>query len=60
MSIDLNKFTVKGQEAIQNSIEIAQNYNNQIVELQKIVYENGAHILKVDGDYLLALAVNTR
>ncbi len=37
MSIDLNKFTVKGQEAIQSSIEIAQNYNNQIVEPEHIL-----------------------
>jgi len=36
MSIDLNKFTVKAQETIQNSIEIAQNYNNQIVEPEHI------------------------
>ncbi len=37
MAIDLNKFTVKGQEAIQSSIEIAQNYNNQIVEPEHIL-----------------------
>ncbi len=37
MGIDLNKFTLKGQEAIQNSIEIAQNYNNQIVEPEHIL-----------------------
>jgi len=36
MSIDLNKFTVKAQEAIHNSIEIAQNYNNQIVDPEHI------------------------
>ena len=32
MALDFNKFTVKAQETIQNAIEIAQNYNNQIVE----------------------------
>ena len=32
MSFNFNKLTVKGQEAIQNAVEIAQNYNNQIVE----------------------------
>ncbi len=37
MSIDFNKFTVKGQETIQSSIEIAQNYNNQIVEPEHIL-----------------------
>lgn len=37
MAIDLNKFTVKAQETIQNSIEIAQNYNNQIVEPEHIL-----------------------
>jgi ATP-dependent Clp protease ATP-binding subunit ClpB len=37
MAIDLNKFTVKGQETIQNSIEIAQNYNNQIVEAEHLL-----------------------
>ena len=37
MGIDFNKFTVKGQEAIQSAIEIAQNYNNQIVEPEHIL-----------------------
>jgi ATP-dependent Clp protease ATP-binding subunit ClpB len=37
MAIDLNKFTVKAQETIQSSIEIAQNYNNQIVEPEHIL-----------------------
>ncbi len=32
MSFNFNKLTVKGQEALQNAVEIAQNYNNQIVE----------------------------
>ncbi len=32
MSFNYNKLTVKGQEALQNAVEIAQNYKNQIVE----------------------------
>lgn len=37
MAFNLNKFTIKAQEAIQNSIEIAQNYGNQIVEPEHIL-----------------------
>lgn len=37
MAIDFNLFTVKAQEAIQDSIEIAQNYNNQIIEPEHIL-----------------------
>lgn len=37
MALDLNKFTVKAQETIQTSIEIAQNYNNQIVEPEHLL-----------------------
>ena len=32
MAFNFNKLTVKGQEAIQSAVEIAQSYNNQIVE----------------------------
>jgi len=32
MAFNFNKFTVKAQETVQNAVEIAQNYNNQIVE----------------------------
>ncbi|MEI7810810.1 MAG: ATP-dependent chaperone ClpB [Ignavibacteria bacterium] len=32
MAFNLNKLTVKAQEIIQNAMDIAQNYNNQIVE----------------------------
>jgi ATP-dependent Clp protease ATP-binding subunit ClpB len=32
MPFNFNKFTVKAQETLQNAIEIAQNYNNQILE----------------------------
>ncbi|MGK9370065.1 ATP-dependent chaperone ClpB [Melioribacter sp. Ez-97] len=37
MAYNFNKFTIKAQETIQNSIEIAQNYNNQIVEPEHIL-----------------------
>ncbi|MCB0730074.1 MAG: ATP-dependent chaperone ClpB [Ignavibacteriae bacterium] len=36
MSFNLNKLTVKAQEVVQNAIEIAQNYNNQLVEPEHI------------------------
>ncbi len=43
--MNLNKLTVKAQEVVQSAIEIAQNYNNQIVEpehiLAAIVQESG-------------------
>ena len=45
MSINFNRLTVKAQEIVQTAIEIAQNYNNQIVEpehlLASIVQESG-------------------
>ncbi len=37
MSVNFNKFTVKAQETIQDAIEIAQNFNNQIVEPEHIL-----------------------
>ncbi|MDP2037882.1 MAG: ATP-dependent chaperone ClpB [Ignavibacteria bacterium] len=37
MAFNFNKFTVKAQELVQNAIEIAQNYNNQIVEPEHIL-----------------------
>ncbi len=37
MAYNFNKFTVKAQETVQNAIEIAQNYNNQIVEPEHIL-----------------------
>lgn len=36
MAFNFNKLTVKAQEVIQNSIEIAQNYNNQMIEPEHI------------------------
>ncbi len=46
MSFNLNKLTVKAQEVVQNAVEIAQNYNNQIVEPEHIfasmLQENGS------------------
>jgi len=45
MNFNLNKLTVKAQEVVQNTIEIAQNYNNQILEpehlLAAIIQESG-------------------
>lgn len=45
MSFNQNKFTIKAQEIIQNSLEIAQNYGNQILEpehlLASLVEEKG-------------------
>ena len=37
MQFNPNKLTVKAQETIQNAIEIAQNYNNQILEPEHIL-----------------------
>ncbi len=37
MQFNPNKLTVKTQETIQNAIEIAQNYNNQILEPEHIL-----------------------
>lgn len=45
MVFNFNRLTVKAQEIVQSAIEIAQNYNNQIVEpehiLAAIVQESG-------------------
>ncbi len=45
MTFNFNKLTVKAQEAFQSAIEIAQNYNNQIIEpehlLASLIQENG-------------------
>jgi ATP-dependent Clp protease ATP-binding subunit ClpB len=37
MAFNFNKFTVKAQETLQNAIEIAQNYNNQIIEPEHLL-----------------------
>ncbi len=37
MQFNFNKFTVKAQETVQSAVEIAQNYNNQIVEPEHIL-----------------------
>ena len=45
MNFNLNKLTVKAQEVVQNAIEIAQSYNNQILEpehlLAALIQESG-------------------
>lgn len=37
MAFNFNKFTVKAQETVQEAVEIAQNYNNQIVEPEHLL-----------------------
>ena len=37
MAFNFNKMTVKAQETVQKAVEIAQNYNNQIVEPEHIL-----------------------
>ncbi|MBU2494311.1 MAG: ATP-dependent chaperone ClpB [Bacteroidetes bacterium] len=37
MAFNFNKLTVKAQETIQDAVEIAQNYNNQVVEPEHIL-----------------------
>jgi len=37
MSFNFSKLTVKAQEIVQNSLEIAQNYNNQMLEPEHIL-----------------------
>lgn len=45
MAFNLNKLTVKAQEVVQTALEIAQNYNNQILEpehlLASLIQESG-------------------
>jgi ATP-dependent Clp protease ATP-binding subunit ClpB len=37
MAFNFNKLTVKAQETVQSAIEIAQNYNNQVIEPEHIL-----------------------
>lgn len=37
MAFDFNKFTVKARETVENAIEIAQNYDNQVVEPEHLL-----------------------
>ncbi len=45
MAFNFNKLTVKSQEIVQNAIEIAQNYSNQVLEpehlLASVIQEKG-------------------
>ncbi len=45
MAFNFNKLTVKSQEVVQTALEIAQNYNNQIIEpehlLASLIQESG-------------------
>jgi ATP-dependent Clp protease ATP-binding subunit ClpB len=55
MAYNFNKFTVKAQETIQNAIEIAQNYNNQIVEPEHLL----AAILQDDSNVAYSIIQKT-
>jgi ATP-dependent Clp protease ATP-binding subunit ClpB len=64
MAFNFNRLTVKAQEIVQTAIEIAQNYNNQIVEpehiLAAIVQESGniaETIIKKTGGNLNAIKI---
>jgi len=64
MGFNFNRLTVKAQEIVQTAIEIAQNYNNQIVEpehiLAAIVQESGniaETIIKKTGGNLNAIKI---
>jgi ATP-dependent Clp protease ATP-binding subunit ClpB len=66
MSFNFNRLTVKAQEIVQTAIEIAQNYNNQIVEpehlLASIVQESGnvaESIIKKTGGNFSAVKIKT-
>lgn len=37
MAINFNNFTVKARETVENAVEIARNYNNQIVEPEHLL-----------------------
>ena len=37
MSVNLNKFTIKAQEALQSATDIASNYGNQQVEPEHLL-----------------------
>ena len=45
MAFNFNKLTVKSQEVVQTALEIAQNYNNQVIEpehlLASLIQESG-------------------
>jgi ATP-dependent Clp protease ATP-binding subunit ClpB len=66
MNFNLNKLTLKSQEVVQHAIEIAQNYNNQILEpehlLAAIIQESGNiadTILRKTGGNVDAIKVKT-
>ncbi|MGQ9798782.1 MAG: ATP-dependent chaperone ClpB [Ignavibacterium sp.] len=66
MAFNFNRLTVKAQEIVQSAIEIAQNYNNQIVEpehiLAAIVQESGniaETIIKKTGGNFNVIKIKT-
>ncbi len=66
MAFNLSRLTVKAQEVVQSSLEIAQNYNNQIVEpdhiLAALIQETGniaETIIQKTGGNISRLKVKT-
>ena len=66
MNFNLNKLTVNAQEVVQNAIEIAQNYNNQILEpehlMAALIQEGGNiadSILRKTGGNVDAIKIKT-
>jgi len=55
MTFNFNKLTIKAQETINNAVEIAQNYNNQIIEPVHIL----AAIVQDDSNVLNSIIIKT-
>ncbi|PJA98085.1 MAG: ATP-dependent chaperone ClpB [Ignavibacteriales bacterium CG_4_9_14_3_um_filter_30_11] len=55
MGFNFNKLTVKAQEVVQEAIEIAQNYNNQIIEPEHLL----ASFLQKKGNIALSILEKT-
>jgi ATP-dependent Clp protease ATP-binding subunit ClpB len=51
MPFNFNKFTVKAQDTLQTAIEIAQNYNNQIVEPEHLL----ASMLQDQSNFVVSI-----
>ncbi|MCH8325616.1 MAG: ATP-dependent chaperone ClpB [Bacteroidetes bacterium] len=55
MGFNFNRLTVKAQEIVQSAIEIAQNYNNQIIEPEHLL----ASLLQEKGNIAFSLLQKT-
>ncbi|NLT52705.1 MAG: ATP-dependent chaperone ClpB [Ignavibacteria bacterium] len=55
MTFNFNKLTIKAQETINNAVEIAQNYNNQIIEPVHIL----AAMVQDDSNVLNSIIIKT-